>query len=133
MSDETDLIARYFEAFNANDSEGMLALVSDDVMHFPNQGTQRNGREAFAAFLTEMDRAYSEEARDLALFDGPHGRVAAEFVIHGSYLETQDGLPEATGQRYVLPVGSFFQVTDGRIASVRTYYNLTDWLAQVGG
>ncbi|SPJ23438.1 ketosteroid isomerase-related protein [Palleronia abyssalis] len=133
MSDETDLIRRYFAAFNAGDADGMLALVSQDVSHFPNQGELRPGKDAFRAFLAEMDRAYSERAEDLTLFEGPRGRVAAEFMIHGQYLQTQDGLPEATGQSYVLPVGSFFDIGGGRITRVTTYYNLEDWLRQVGG
>lgn len=129
----TNLIREYFDAFNAGDPEGMLACLAEDVAHHPNEGTPRHGIAAFRAFLAEMDRAYREEAREIALFDGPPGRVAAEFVIHGSYLETQEGLPEATGQAYVLPVGSFFEIRDGRIARVTTYYNLSDWLRQVGG
>lgn len=129
----TNLIRDYFDAFNANDSERMLACLAENVEHHPNEGAPRHGIAAFRAFLAEMDRAYREEARDLVLFEGPAGRVAAEFVIHGSYLETQEGLPEATGQVYVLPVGSFFEIRDGRIARVTTYYNLSDWLRQVGG
>lgn len=128
----TDLIQGYFGAFNAGDIERMLACLAEDVVHHPNEGTPRHGIDAFRAFLGEMDRAYREEARDLVLLDGPEGRAAAEFVIHGSYLETQEGLPEATGQTYILSVGSFFEIRDGRIARVTTYYNLSDWLRQVG-
>ena len=128
----TNLVQDYFNAFNAGDSERMLTCLAEDVQHHPNEGTPRHGIDAFRAFLGEMDRAYREEARDLVLFDGPEGRVAAEFLIHGSYLETQEGLPEATGQTYVLSVGSFFAIRDGRIARVTTYYNLSDWLRQVG-
>jgi steroid delta-isomerase-like uncharacterized protein len=58
-------------------------------------------------------------------------RAAAEFVVHGEYLATDEGLPEATGQTYTLPAGAFFEVVGGRIARVSNYYNLPDWLAQV--
>ena len=40
-------------------------------------------------------------------------------------------MPEAIGQRYVLPGGAFFALRDGRIARVTNYYNLQDWIAQV--
>ena len=130
---DADLIQRYFDAFNAGDADGMAALVADDVTHYPNQGEIRTGKDAFRAFLAEMDSAYREEARDLVILTGPAGRVAAEFVIHGEYLQSQAGLPEATGQAYVLPVGSFFDVTDDRITRITTYYNLKDWLRQVSG
>ena len=58
-------------------------------------------------------------------------RAAAEFVVNGVYLQTDDGLPEARGQTYVLPAGTFFTLRDGRIQRVTTYYNLADWIAQV--
>jgi hypothetical protein len=35
-------------------------------------------------------------------------RAAAEFVVNGTYLATDEGLPEARGQTYVLPAGGFF-------------------------
>jgi steroid delta-isomerase-like uncharacterized protein len=58
-------------------------------------------------------------------------RGAAEFVVHGQYLKTDPGLPEARGQRYVLPAGGFFTLKDGKITRVSTYYNMNDWIRQV--
>ncbi len=60
-------------------------------------------------------------------------RAAAEFNVHGVYKATDSGLPDAKGQKYVLPAGTFFAIRDGKIARVTTYYNLTDWIAQVTG
>jgi steroid delta-isomerase-like uncharacterized protein len=54
-------------------------------------------------------------------------------VVHGEYHGTDEGLPPATGQKYVLPGGAFFDIHDDRIARVTNYYNLQDWIAQVGG
>ncbi len=128
----TDIVARYFAAFNAGDAEGMLALVSDDVEHHVNQGEVRRGRAVFAEFCAHMGVSYREELRDLVIFANDDGtRAAAEFTVHGEYLQTDPGLPEARGQRYVLPAGSFFALRDGRITRVTTYYNLQDWIAQV--
>ena len=59
-------------------------------------------------------------------------RAAAEFTIQGIYLVADEGLPPAHGQTYVLPVGAFFTLREGRIARVTNYYNLEDWLRQVG-
>jgi hypothetical protein len=33
----------------------------------------------------------------------------------------------------MLPAGAFFAIRDGKISRVTTYYNLTDWIAQVTG
>ena len=66
------------------------------------------------------------------LFEAEGGtRAAAEYMVNGTYLETDSGLPEAQGQTYRLPAGSFFSLQDGRITRVVTYYNLADWIRQV--
>ena len=130
MSKET--ILHYFDAFNAGDTDTMLALVSEDVQHFVNQGDMRQGRAAFAEFCSHMGVSYREELRDMVIFASEDGtRAAAEFTVHGEYLQTDPGLPEAKGQRYTLPAGSFFSLEGGRITRITTYYNLQDWIRQV--
>jgi steroid delta-isomerase-like uncharacterized protein len=128
------LVDAYYAAFNRGDREAMLAMLTDDVVHDLNQGERQVGREAFRAFLSRMDRCYGEQLRDIALLASVDGtRAAAEYVVHGIYLSTDEGLPEARGQGYVLPGGAFFQVRDERISRVTNYYNLGDWMTQVGG
>ncbi|MEL5876374.1 ketosteroid isomerase-related protein [Cereibacter sphaeroides] len=127
-----ELIGRYYAAFNAGDAEGMLACVTDDIEHRVNEGEVRHGREKFADFCSHMGVSYREELRDMVIFVNEDGtRGAAEFVVHGTYLKTDPGLPEAQGQTYVLPAGAFFDLRDGRIARVTTFYNLNDWIRQV--
>ena len=130
----TELVLTYYTAFNRGDWEGMLALLTDDVAHDLNQGNRETGREAFATFLSRMDASYREQLRDivvLATLDGQ--RAAAEYVVHGEYHSTDEGLPPASGQKYVLPGGAFFEIRDDRIARVTNSYNLQDWIAQVNG
>lgn len=134
MNQTAQLIEKYYAAFNAADWEGMLALLTDDVGHDINEGGTQTGKEAFRAFLAKMDAHYREQATDLIVMSTPDGlRGAAEFVIHGEYLKTDEGLPAAHGQKYVLPVGAFFEVRGGLICRVTNYYNLADWTRQVGG
>ena len=135
------LIERYYAAFNANDgandgttdNEAMLACLSDDVAHDINQGSRQPGKAAFRAFLAHMDRCYRERLTDIVIMANEDGtRAAAEFIVHGEYLATDEGLPEASGQTYVLPAGAFFDVAGGAITRVTVYYNLADWTGQVG-
>ena len=126
------LIRRYYDCFNRGDIDGMLALVADDVIHDVNQGERRVGKERFHAFCARMAHHYREELQDIVIMATADGsRAAAEFNVHGTYLESETGLPPAEGQSYVLPAGAFFAVRDGKIARVTTYYNLTDWIVQV--
>jgi steroid delta-isomerase-like uncharacterized protein len=126
------LIRSYYDAFNRGDSEGMLAHLSDDVVHDVNQGERRTGKDKFRAFNARMDHNYKEELKDIVVLVSKDGtRAAAEFNVHGVYKNSEEGLPPAKGQKYVLPAGTFFAVRDGKITRVTTYYNLTDWIMQV--
>ncbi|HEY0179593.1 MAG TPA: ketosteroid isomerase-related protein [Dokdonella sp.] len=132
--DTIALIESYYAAFNRGDWEAMLGFLTDDVAHDLNQGPRESGRDAFRAFLARMDRSYSEQLKDIVVAATADGvRAAAEYVVHGVYKADDEGLPPARGQAYVLPGGAFFAIRDGRIARVTNYYNLQDWIAQVGG
>jgi steroid delta-isomerase-like uncharacterized protein len=132
MSNTADLIRRYYAAFNAKDWAGMAACVSEQINHFVNEGDKRGGRKAFAEFLEHMDDCYDEQLTDIVVMPSADGtRVAAEFIVNGTYKKTDAGLPEARGQTYRLPAGAFFDVKDGEITRVTTYYNLKEWIRQV--
>lgn len=127
------LISKYYATFNSGDRQAMLALLTHDVEHDINQGATETGMDAFRAFLQRMDRCYREEVTELVIMASEDGsRASAEFYILGSYVQTDDGLPPATGQKYRLRVGAFFDVREGKVARVTNYYNLQDWLQQVG-
>ncbi len=126
------LVRAYLEAFNAADSDGMLACLSDNVIHDVNQGERRIGLEKFKAFNARMAHHYKEQLKDITVMVSRDGqRAAAEFNVEGTYLNAEEGLPEANGQTYKLPAGTFFAVEGGKICRVTTYYNLTDWITQV--
>lgn len=80
-----------------------------------------------------MDRCYCETVKDLVVFSSSDPtRAAAEFFIRGTCLSTDDGLPEATGQRCRLRVGAFFAIREGLVSRVSNHYNLASWLKMVG-
>lgn len=130
--DTRTLITAYYDAFNAGQTQQMLEMLHDEVEHHVNEGQIRKGRTMFEQFNAHMTRCYRENLTDIVVFANAAGdRAAAEFVVNGTYLETDEGLPPARGQTYRLPAGAFFTIRDGRIARVTTYYNLADWLRQV--
>lgn len=125
-------IAAYYDAFNAGRTDAMLDLLHDEVEHHVNEGKIRRGKDLFRDFNAHMTDSYHENLTDMVIFASEDGtRAAAEFVVNGTYLKTDSGLPEARGQTYRLPAGAFFTLRDGKIARVTTYYNLADWMAQV--
>lgn len=128
------LIEQYYAAFNRGDMEQFLSLLTDDVIHDINQGQRETGRDTFAAFMQRMNRNYREKLVEITIMVNADGsRAAAEFIVLGEYLATDEGLPPARGQTYRLPAGAFFEIRGGKVARVTNYYNLNDWIAQVSG
>jgi steroid delta-isomerase-like uncharacterized protein len=126
------IVQQYYDAFNNKNWQGMLDLVSEDIVHEPNEGDPRHGKSLFTAFVQKMDVAYDETLRDFTSYTEPSGeKVAVQFTVHGRYLQAEEGLPEAHGQTYILPAAAFLSVKDGLITQVTTYYNLSEWIRQV--
>ena len=126
------LVESYYEAFNAGDGEAMLATLAEDVVHDINEGGREVGKLAFRTFLARMQRCYRERLADVTIMTAEDcRRAAAEFTVHGTYLETDEGLPPARNQSYVLPGGAFIELRDGKISRVTNYYNLREWLRQI--
>ena len=90
------------------------------------------GREKFRWFNAMMAEHYDEQLGDIAVMvsEDAH-RAAAEFTVRGTYRKTVEGLPAANGQSYSLPAGIFFEIDDGLISRVSTYYNLKEWIRHV--
>lgn len=135
MNQETvQLLTDYYAAFNRQDMDAFLALLTDDVIHDINQSGREVGKQAFSQFMDRMNAHYREEIVNISITTNQTGdRAAVEFTVLGEYLSTDEGLPEATGQKYNLPAGAFFTIRDGQVARVTNYYNLEDWIAQVSG
>src|ERR1700709_1078591 len=100
MIETAAVIEAYYRAFNEGNKAAFLALLAEDVAHDINQGERQVGRAAFGRFVDHMTRCCEEGLEDLVVLTGPAGRGAAEFTVHGRYIGTDEGLPEATGQTY---------------------------------
>ena len=123
---------KYYAAFNERHWQGMLALVDENITHEPNQGEVRKGIALFREFLQMMDESYEETLSDIVFFtEASDTRVALEFTVNGIYKKSDEGFPEAHGQKYVLPAAAFLEVTNSKITRVTTYYNLPRWISLV--
>ncbi len=125
------LIKKYYAFFNAGDMVQFETLLNEDVIHDINQGGTEIGKKKFMAFMDHMNTCYKEHIDNLVIMTNENSQHAsASFTVSGTYLKTDSGLPEAKGQHYQLPAGTFFEIRDGKLSRVTTYYNLKEWLQQ---
>jgi steroid delta-isomerase-like uncharacterized protein len=79
-----------------------------------------------------MDQCYRERVRDLVVMTSPDVAVPRPSSRSRALTWRPTRPARAQGQAYSLPVGAFFEVADGRITRVTNYYNVKDWVSQVG-
>ncbi len=126
------LIEAYYHAFNAGDMDAFFSLLDDHVVHDINQGKRQMGKDEFQEFMTHMNQCYKETLSHIIIMTNEAGtHAAAEFIVEGTYLQSDKGLPPARNQSYRLPAGAFFQIQQNKISRITTYYNLQEWIKQV--
>lgn len=126
-----NLLNNYYAAFNSQDTDTILALLSHDIVHDIGQGRREFGRVAYGRFIEGLSNFCQEHIFDIEIMSNEDGsRAAAEFTILGSYSHRAQGSPPASGQTFRVPGGTFFEIRDGKITRISNYYGLQDWLAQ---
>ncbi len=78
-SSEQDLLSRAFSAYNAQDADGLLALVSDDV-DWPDGSGRLQGKAALRAYWRHQWTRTRTHDQPTAFSRRPDGRVAVRLI-----------------------------------------------------
>ncbi len=115
------LVEQLVSAINANDGEGVLSCLHEDLVHETGQGQREFGSEAFRQAMVLRQAATGEQIGDLLVMASDDGtRAAAEFTRRGRE-KASEGDP---GKRYSVADGMFFAIEDGKI--IRISYHGSD-------
>jgi steroid delta-isomerase-like uncharacterized protein len=126
------LIKAYIEAANKNDNAAILALMHEDVAFDVSQSKREIGTDNLRLLLASKAAHIKEQLADAVILSSEDGsRGAAEFTWHGSYVATIDGFPKASGQRFSMQAGLFFEVDDSKITRITSYRDMAEWARQI--
>jgi steroid delta-isomerase-like uncharacterized protein len=137
MSDAKKVLDEAIERWNANDREGWAALYTDDVVYEAPGGARISGladlKEKYfdALVIAAPDRG----SRDVVLYaEGDHVVEEARYTgTHtGTWRSPNGAEVPATGRELDFPFVGIFQVRDGKISSIRIYYDQIEVLTQLG-
>lgn len=132
-ADTKQLIQAYYDALNKKDMQQFFAIMDPNVIHDINQGDSEKGKAKFKKFMQKVNNSFDEKLSNIIIMiseDGKH--AAATWIDHGVYYKDYPGLDvKAKNQKYVLSGGHFFEIRNGAISRVTTYYNATDFLKQI--
>lgn len=115
MSQETELIERYFDAFNRQDLEGVMACFDEQaVIHGPDGGRSAGAAEIRAAYAASFKAIPDGKCVPRTLL-GADGSGAVESVFTGTTAKTK---------KTVRLVGvEVLEFRGGRISMIRDYHS----------
>jgi steroid delta-isomerase-like uncharacterized protein len=137
VSEAKRVLEQAVECWNATDRDGWAALYTDDVVYEAPGGARISGladlkEKYFDALVTA---APDRESRDVILFaEGDHVVEQARYTgTHSGTWRNPDGAEvSATGKKLGFPFVGIFRVENGKISSIRIYYDQIEVFTQLG-
>jgi steroid delta-isomerase-like uncharacterized protein len=124
---------RYLEAWNSHDPARVVEFMAEDAAYEDLAlGVAHEGREAIAAFVAQAS-AFSSDHRFVAVsVQTDCEAYAAEWEMVGTNDGAAAGLPPTNKPYRIRGVSIGVLDGNGRIRRNRDYWNMADYLAQVG-
>ncbi len=126
-----EVVRRYFEAYNAQDPEAVMAYVHRDHIYHPPgvaEAKDRRGRQADEApFFAAFSGIESVVEEQIAEGD----RVATRVTMRCTHTGPYGGIPP-TGRRITIPFIDFSSVRDGKILEEWAEFDMRGMLRQLG-
>jgi steroid delta-isomerase-like uncharacterized protein len=137
VSDAKKVLEQAIERWNATDREGWAALYTDDVVYEAPGGARISGladlkEKYFDALVTAAPDRLSSE---VVLFaEGNHVVEQARYTgTHtGPWRNANGAEIPATGKKVDFPFVGVFRVEDGKISSIRLYFDQVEVFTQLG-
>jgi steroid delta-isomerase-like uncharacterized protein len=125
------ILADWLQSWGRRDAAGLAALFSEDAVYTSMVAGILRGRPAIEAMYRSWFTAFPETVFEIEsrLIDG--ARAAVLWSQQGKHLGEFVGIP-ATGRSFVLHGVFFMTFMEGKIVSMRSIYDFTGLLVQVG-
>ena len=137
MSEPKHVLEQAIERWNSNDRDGWAALYTDDVVYEAPGGARISGladlkEQYFDALVTAAPDRSSRDA--VLIAEGDQVVEVARYTgTHTGTWRSPNGVEiPATGKTVDFPFVGVFQVTEGKISSIRIHYDQVEVLTQLG-
>ena len=126
----------HFEGLNWGCFENTVSVLAPDfTWHCHCDTTPYCGIEGYLAYLHQWRTAFPDGWWELADFNGGADFAVCRSIFRGTQqglLETSLGFIAPTGHTVDLPMCEVFQMRDGRLAGIDTYYDVATLVRQLG-
>ena len=129
-------LSSYLDAWNSHDPDKLLACMTDDAVFDDRAlGERMEGPDAIRAMVVDMHEHMSTDFRleNGELVVATDDTWAAEWTMIGTNDRADEarGFP-STGRPFAVHGLSIGRLRDGKVAEDRIYWNMVEYLTQVG-
>lgn len=133
--DGTEVLAQAVEAWNRRDKEAFAALASSDVTVMASGGIELRGLAGMRQFYDLWFEACPDNAIRYDNVVAQGGRVIGEANFTGTHsgvLRSPAGDIPPTGKRVSVDYVGALRVSNGKVNSLRIYFDVMDLMVQLG-
>lgn len=136
MPDVTAVTRALYDAFNDRDYDRSAALVTDDaeIIAIPTGEIQR-GPDGMRAMMQGWATAFPDSRIEVTHLAVAGNAAVVEFTGRGTHtgpMETPAGTIPPTGRLVEVAFCDVLEYREGRVASVRSYFDLATMMQQLG-
>lgn len=123
----------YLDAWNSHDGQKVVSFMADDVVYEDLAvGQTHQGRDAVAAFVATSDE-FSKDHKFLSVSEQTSGdQYALEWEMVGTNTGEAAGMPATNKPFRIRGISVGTLDANGKIKHNRDYWNMADYLMQVG-
>ncbi len=123
----------YLDAWNSHDAAKVVAFMADDATYEDLAlGQLHEGHAAISAFVDEAEQ-FSKDYQFTSISEHASGdRYVFEWEMFGTNTGEAGGLPATNRPYRIRGVSVGWLDTSGKIETNRDYWNMAEYLAQVG-
>jgi steroid delta-isomerase-like uncharacterized protein len=131
-SDTETMMKDYLAAMNAHDAEKMLTFLTDDAVYECTPlGKVSKGKKEIKDFISNTFTDFPDFKIEMKSGFKAGDWGASEWVMSGTFAHSSTGMP-ATGKKFSVRGSTINEFSGGKISRNTNYWNLAEFLQQVG-
>ncbi len=132
-TDSTEIVKQYLAAWNAHDSEALLALFADDCVYEDVAlGRLEQGKEHVRSLIESVFVDLADFRMEVKSAFGAGDWGATEWTMTGTFVHSSVPALAATGQSFAVRGATVLELRNGKIRRNSDYLDVPAFLRQTG-
>jgi len=126
------IVAQFIENYNEKQWRNLFNVLDKHVILEQNEIAVIQGIQAFDSFICKMTHAFDERLFDIHYYYSTTcaSKLSTQYQVEGYYKNGNFKRP-ANNQHYSITRYSFFEISNGKITKISTFFNRKKMIDQI--